>query len=215
MRCDIGELIEIMQDEYKTISGIAEANIVVKKSRFIGLSASVESIKEVNDFLDYAKAEYPKASHYCYAYSIGLGDKKREYSNDAGEPTNSAGPPILRAIRSFGLDNIICVVVRYFGGIKLGIGGLIRAYGQCARDCLKSTSVETRIFYQTFRICTPYQYLGRVLNLSNKLRARVVDVLSDEEAMVMIQIRQSMIDALEDGLNELRITSYELRVEKR
>lgn len=197
------KLCDKNMDEYKTISGISETNLIVKKSRFIGLSTSVTSIQEINDFLDYAKTEYPKASHYCYAYSISLGDKKREYSNDAGEPTNSAGPPILAAIRSSGLNNLICVVIRYFGGIKLGIGGLIRAYGRCARECLKSASIETRILHQTFYIHTPYQHIGAVLNLSNKLRACIVDVSSDEEARVTLQIRQSMTDALREGLKSI------------
>ncbi|HIE28672.1 TPA: hypothetical protein EYP66_15440 [Candidatus Poribacteria bacterium] len=191
-------------DEYKTISGISESNLTVKKSHFIGLSTSVSSIQEINDFLDYAKAEYPKASHYCYAYSIGLGDKKREYCTDAGEPTNSAGPPILSAINSSGLNNLICVVIRYFGGIKLGIGGLIRAYGRCARECLKSASIETRIFHQTFCLRTPYQHIGGALNLLNRLRANVVDVSSDgEDAKITLQIRQSMIDALQEGLKRI------------
>jgi len=190
-------------DEYKTISEISEANLIVKKSRFIGLSTSVDSIQEIKDFLDYAKTEYSKASHYCYAYSLGLDDKKQEYSSDAGEPTNSAGRPILAAINSSGLNNIICVVIRYFGGIKLGIGGLIRAYGRCAKECLKSATIETRIFHQTFYIHTPYQHLGAVLNISNKLQARIVDVASDEEAQVTLQIRQSMTDALREGLKSI------------
>jgi len=187
-------------DEYKTISGISETNLIVKKSRFIGLCTSVSSIQEINDFLDYTKAEYSRASHYCYAYSIGLDDQKRGYSSDAGEPTNSAGPPILSAISSSGLNNVICIVIRYFGGIKLGIGGLIRAYGRCARECLKSASIETRIFHQTFYIHTPYQHIGAVLNLLNKLQARIVDVASDEEAQVTLRIRPSMIDKLREGL---------------
>jgi len=189
-----------MMDEYKTISGISETNLIVKKSRFVGLCTSVSSIQEINDFLDYTKAEYSRASHYCYAYSIGLDDQKRGYSSDAGEPTNSAGPPILSAISSSGLNNVICIVIRYFGGIKLGIGGLIRAYGRCARECLKSASIETRIFHQTFYIHTPYQHIGAVLNLLNKLQARIVDVASDEEAQVTLRIRPSMIDKLREGL---------------
>ena len=189
-----------MMDEYKTISGISETNLIVKKSRFVGLCTSVSSIQEINDFLDYTKAEYSRASHYCYAYSIGLDDQKRGYSSDAGEPTNSAGPPILSAISSSGLNNVICIVIRYFGGIKLGIGGLIRAYGRCARECLKSASIETRIFHQTFCIHTPYQHIGAVLNLLNKLQARIVDVSSDTEAQVTLQIRLSMTDKLREGL---------------
>lgn len=190
-------------DEYKTISGISETNLIVKKSRFIGLCTSVSSIQEINVFLDYAKTEYSRASHYCYAYSIGFSDQKREYSSDAGEPTNSAGPPILSAISSSGLNNVICIVIRYFGGIKLGIGGLIRAYGRCARECLKSASIENRIFHQTFYIRTPYQHIGAVLNLLNKLQARIIKVSSDEEAQVILQIRQSMIDKLREGLNSI------------
>jgi putative IMPACT (imprinted ancient) family translation regulator len=99
------------------------------------------------------------------------------------------------------LNNVICVVIRYFGGIKLGIGGLIRAYGRCAKECLESAETETQIFYQTFYIHTPYQHIGAVLNLSNKLQARIVDVSSDkEEARVTLQIRQSMSNALREGL---------------
>ena len=192
-----------MMDEYKTISGISETNLIVKKSRFIGLCTSVSSIQEINAFLAYAKTEFPRANHYCYAYSIGFNDKKREYSSDAGEPTNSAGPPILSAISSSGLNNVICIVIRYFGGIKLGIGGLIRTYGRCAGECLKSASIETRIFHQTFCIHTPYQHIGAVLNLLNKLQARIVDVSSDTEAQVKLQIRQSMTDALRERLKSI------------
>ena len=195
--------VKIMQDEYKTIMDIAEARIVVKKSRFIGLGTSVDSIKEVQDFLNYVRVEYPKATHYCYAYSIGFVEKKREYSTDAGEPNNSAGAPILAAVQSSGLNNVMCMVVRYFGGIKLGIGGLIRAYGKCARQCLASASIETRVFYQTFHIHTSYQHLGAVLNLVNRLRGRVINVISDEDARVVLQIRQSMADALRDGVRSI------------
>jgi len=192
-----------MMDEYKTISGISETNLIVKKSRFIGLGTSISSTEEIKDFLDYAKTEYPKASHYCYAYSIGFDENKREYSSDAGEPTNSAGPPILAAVSSSELNNVICVVIRYFGGIKLGVGGLIRAYGKCARECLKSATIETRIFHQTFYLHSPYQHIGSVLNLLNKLQARIVDVSSDETAKVTLQIRQSMIDKLREGLKSI------------
>ena len=108
-----------MMDEYKTISGISETNLIVKKSRFIGLGTSISSTEEIKDFLDYAKTEYPKASHYCYAYSIGFDENKREYSSDAGEPTNSAGPPILAAVSSSELNNVICVVIRWWSNSRL------------------------------------------------------------------------------------------------
>ena len=125
-----------MLDEYKTIVGVAESKLVVKKSRFFGLATSVDKIQESKRFLGLVQEKYPNASHYCYGYNIGWGREKREYATDAGEPRNSAGPPILAAVTASQLSNVICVVVRYYGGINLGIGGLIRAYGQCARGCL-------------------------------------------------------------------------------
>ena len=189
-----------MQDEYKTIAGIATSHLEVKKSRFIGLATAVDSVKKVSDFLDYAKTTYPKATHYCYAYSIGLGDKKNERSSDAGEPNNSAGPPILTAIRSSGLNNVLCVVVRYYGGIKLGIGGLIRAYGKCAGGCLKNAKISIRVFYQKFRIQTPYQQIGKVMNLLNRLQCRIIDVSYDNDARILLQIRQGMSETLQEGL---------------
>ncbi|MCZ6678719.1 MAG: YigZ family protein, partial [Candidatus Poribacteria bacterium] len=113
-----------MSDEYKTIVSVAESKHLVKKSRFIGLATSVDTIEASKVFLDLAREKYPNASHYCYGYRIGFGGEKREYATDAGEPTNSAGPPILAAVIASELSNVICVVVRYYGGINLGVGGL-------------------------------------------------------------------------------------------
>ena len=145
-----------MSDEYKTLVGMAESKLVVKKSRFFGLAISADTIEASKRFLELAQEKYPNASHYCYGYRIGWGRDKREYATDAGEPTNSAGPPILAAVISSELSNAICVVVRYYGGINLGIGGLIRAYGRCARECLAGARIETRIFYQTLQVRIRY-----------------------------------------------------------
>jgi len=189
-----------MQDEYKTIAGISTSHLEVKKSRFIGLATAVNSVDEVKYFLDYAKTEHPRATHYCYAYSIGLGDRRNERSSDAGEPNNSAGPPILTAIRSSGLNNVLCVIIRYYGGIKLGIGGLIRAYGKCAGESLKNAKTSTRIFYQRYRIQTPYQQIGGVMNLLNRLQCRIIDVSYDNDARILLQIRQGMSEKLREEL---------------
>jgi len=201
-----------MQDEYKTIAGISKCHLEVKKSRFVGLATVVDAVKEANDFLDYAKTEYPKATHYCYAYSIGLDDRRKERSNDAGEPNNSAGPPILKAIRSSGLDNVLCVVIRYYGGIKLGIGGLIRAYGKCARECLKNAKISTRIFYRAFCIQTPYQHVGEVINLLNRLQCGIKDVLYDKDAKILIQARRSVGETLHD---KLKVVSGEITLREK
>ena len=189
-----------MSDEYKTIVGIAESKLVVKKSRFFGLVTSVDTIQGSKRFIARVQEKYPNASHYCCAYSIGWGREKREYATDAGEPRNSAGPPILAAVTSSQLSNVICVVVRYYGGINLGVGGLIRAYGRCARECLASAKIETQIFYKTLQVRIPYEQIGSVLKLCSRLGGKVVNVEYDQHVTAHLQIRQREVDNFQENL---------------
>ena len=189
-----------MLDEYKTIVGIAESKLVIKKSRFFGLASSIDTIQGSKRFIALVQEKYPNASHYCHAYSIGWDHEKREYATDDGEPKNSAGPPILAAVASSQLSNIICVVVRYYGGINLGIGGLIRAYGKCARECLASAKIETRIFYKTLQVRTPYEQIGSVLKLCGRLGGKVVNVEYDQHATAHLQIRQREVENFQENL---------------
>ena len=193
-------ILRFMSDQYKTIVGIAESKLVVKKSRFIGLPTSIDTIEAVKDFLVLAQEKYPNATHYCYAYSLGLGREKREYATDAGEPTNSAGPPILAAVKASELSNVVCVVVRYYGGINLGVGGLIRAYGQCARDCLQCAEIETRIFFQALRLRVSHEQIGAVVNLCHRLRGNVLNIEYDQDAIIHLQIRQREAEKFQDHL---------------
>lgn len=192
-----------MSDEYKTIVGIAESKLVVKKSRFFGLVTSVDTIQGSKSFLALAQEKYPNASHYCCAYNVGWGREKREYATDAGEPRNSAGPPILAAVTASQLSNVICVVVRYYGGINLGVGGLIRAYGQCARECLANAKIETQIFYKTLQVRTPYEQIGSVLKLCSRLRGKVVNVEYDQCATAHLQIRQREVENFQENLQRI------------
>ena len=189
-----------MSDEYKTIVGTAESKLVVKKSRFFGLATSIDTIEASKKFLTLLQEEYSNASHGCYAYSIGWGHEKREYATDAGEPRNSAGPPILAAVTTSQLSNVICVVIRYYGGINLGIGGLIRAYGRCARECLGSAKIETQIFYKTLQVRTPYEQIGSVLKLCNRLGGKVINIEYGQDATAHLQIRQREVENFQESL---------------
>ena len=189
-----------MSDQYRTVAGIAEAYHVVKKSRFFGEATAVRTQAEVKAFLTEVRERNPRASHYCYAYSIGSGSALREYATDAGEPTHSAGPPILSAVRGFGLSNVICVVARYYGGINLGIGGLIRAYGQCARDCLQNATIETHIFYENLYVKVNYPDIGTVVTLCKRLGGKVIDIKCEPDPIVEIRIRQRMLETFQAQL---------------
>lgn len=189
-----------MSDEYKTIVGTAESKLVVKKSRFFGLATSIDTIEASKKFLTLLQEKYSNASHGCYAYSIGWGHEKREYATDAGEPRNSAGPPILAAVTTSQLSNVICVVIRYYGGINLGIGGLIRAYGRCARECLGSAKIETQISYKTLQVRTPYEQIGSVLKLCNRLGGKVINIEYGQDATAHLQIRQREVENFQESL---------------
>ena len=195
-----------MKDQYKTVVGIAESKLEVKKSRFIGTATAVLSQDAVKGFLRLVQQRQPNASHYCYAYKIESGSDIREYATDAGEPTHSAGPPILSAINAAGLSNVICAVVRYYGGINLGVGGLIRAYGGCARRCLASAKIEARTLCLNIRLRVSHNQIGSVLNLCRRLRGNILNVEYDENAIVYVQIRQREFDTLKANLQRMGAT---------
>ena len=190
-------------DQYTTIRGISRADLRVKKSRFIGLARSVAAEKDVAEFISYVKAEFSNATHYCYAFSIGTGARRLFRSSDAGEPANSAGRPILLAIESSGLHNVACVVVRYFGGIKLGIGGLIRAYGQTARDCLKDAETVVCIPTTRLQIEMPYDHIGDVVNLVARLKGKILSMDHGEKVKAVVHIRCSMVPPLEEHIRAI------------
>lgn len=182
-----------MQDEYITISGISRADIVVKKSRFIGLSTSVDSEAKAMDFVSKIRIDFSDATHICYAYSINLGDKKVLRYNDAGEPANSAGKPILTVIESSKFENIICVVVRYFGGTKLGIGGLIRAYSLTAKESINNAKSMVYIYSTDVYIKMSHEYVGAIINLTSRLKGKIINIKHDLMAEAIISIRNSLV----------------------
>lgn len=118
----------------KTISKNLTNEIIIKNSRFICWLIKLNTNSNINEILESIKQDYPKATHYCYGYI----KNNKEYSSDDKEPTGTAGPPILNVLKKENLNNILCVVIRYFGGIKLGAGGLIRAYTKSVTECLKN-----------------------------------------------------------------------------
>ncbi len=200
-----------MSGEYQTIIGIATAKYVVKKSRFYGDATAIQNRDEAKTFVSDVQGRIRQATHYCFAYSLNNGDDKLEYATDAGEPTNSAGPPILAAIRSAGLSNTIIIIARYYGGVKLGVGGLIRAYGTCARLCIENATLVTRIHYQDLRVKTTYNRIGVVVNLCERLGGQVINIEYDPNPNITIRIQQTEIATLQEQIQSIGITSTSLK----
>ena len=153
-----------IQDSYKSIAAPSEGLFKDNGSRFIALAYPVETEDEVKEIVASLRKEYHDARHHCYAYRIGLkGDVWR--ASDDGEPSGSAGRPILGQIDSLGLSDILVVVVRYFGGIKLGIPGLIRAYKTSTADALSAATVVQKIAGRNYRLSFDYLSMNAVMKV--------------------------------------------------
>lgn len=159
-----------MLDRYKTVRQASSKEIVIKKSRFIGHVMPVESEEEAVAFIEEIKKKHWNATHNCSAYMIGERDEIQKQSDD-GEPSGTAGKPILEVIRNQGRKNVAIVVTRYFGGIMLGAGGLIRAYTDGAVAAIESGEPITRVLHRQILVELDYTWLGKV---ENELRNRGV-----------------------------------------
>lgn len=163
------------------------SELEVKKSRFIGYASHVDSWPEAQLRIEAIKKEHPKACHWCYAFCAGV-DPVNERCSDDGEPTGTAGAPILNAVRGEGLSDTICVVVRYFGGIKLGTGGLIRAYGNAARQVLRESPRTILIPKSTFKVELNTSYIGNLYDIVSKFDGVCHDEEYDAEGNVKATI---------------------------
>lgn len=199
-----------MSTDYKTIVGIAESKHTIKRSRFFAEATAIDDRASAKQFVTDVQSRIRQATHYCYAYSLGSGDEKLEYATDAGEPKNSAGPPILAAIRSAELTNTIIVVARYYGGINLGIGGLIRAYGACARACIENATLQTRTFYQNLQVKVSYSQIGTVVTLSKRLGGKVINIEYDPNPNISIRIQKKNLIKFMEQFEGIETTKTDL-----
>jgi uncharacterized YigZ family protein len=187
---------------YKTIATETQGRFQSRGSKFIAYAFPMDDLSDLEARIAQLKSEHPKARHYCYGYRVLYENGIREFSSDDGEPSGSAGKPILGAIKSADLLNVGCVVVRYFGGTKLGIPGLIEAYKESTRDALGVASIRTVKRTRLYRLVMPMHLQPHMLNECKKMYLDVsnmeysedfrldVDIpLLDEEATVLKLLR--------------------------
>ncbi len=159
---------------YQTLSKRSEGFYAEKGSKFIGVALPCSNADEAKEHLEALRAEHPKASHFCYAYRFGLnGDEYR--ANDDGEPSNSAGAPILGQLQSFELTNVLIIVLRYYGGTKLGVGGLINAYRTGAKEAILAGKIVEREVFEWVNIRFEYVDMPTVMNLIKKHQLEMVE----------------------------------------
>lgn len=161
-----------MLQQYYTVKGYGEKEIVIEKSRFIAYVTRAETEQEAQEFIQTIKKKHWNATHNCSAYLIGENDQIQK-ANDDGEPGGTAGVPILEVIKKKNLKDTVVVVTRYFGGIKLGAGGLIRAYSKSASEGIKAAGVVRRKLMRVMHTKVDYSWLGK---LENELRSSVYTI---------------------------------------
>ena len=188
------------KDTYKTIKKPSEGLYKEKGSRFLAFAYPVETRIKAEERINELRKKYHDARHHCFAWVI-KSDRSDCRSNDDGEPSNSAGQPILGQINANQLTNILIVVVRYFGGTLLGVGGLIRAYRSAAADAIEKSEIITRTINRIYQLNFSYDLTGSVMKIVQSPGINVLEQKFDERVMIKISIRKSLA---EGTLNKLK-----------
>jgi uncharacterized YigZ family protein len=177
------------KDTYHTINRTYGPSIYKdRKSKFLGYAFPVNSREEITNVLKKIKKEHHGARHWCYAYRIGI-DNIEEKANDDGEPSNSAGMPILNQIKSKELTNVLVVVVRYFGGVKLGVGGLINAYKNAAQMVLDETEIVQKIRTKDLKLIFGYEDMNKVMRIIKENNLQIGKQELNEKASYILPVR--------------------------
>ena len=191
-----------MIDEYKTISGTSEGYYTEKRSKFLAFAHHVETVDEVKDIVAGYRKKYYDARHVCYAYM--LGPERLEFrANDDGEPSSTAGKPILGQINSNELTNILIVVVRYYGGVNLGTSGLIVAYREAASDAIAHATVEMRQVEEIVKYAFAYPQMNDVMRIVKDMNPRIVSQTFENTCEIVLSIRKSEAEQLKSKLAKL------------
>lgn len=192
-----------MIDKYKTITNkIGEGTYSEKRSKFLAFSHHVESLDEVKDIVAAYRKKYYDARHVCYAYM--LGPERTDFrANDDGEPSSTAGKPILGQINSNELTDILIIVVRYYGGVNLGTGGLIVAYKAAAAAAIEDAEIETRQVEELVKYDFPYVMMNNVMRVVKELQPRIVKQEYDNTCSITLSIRKSEAENLRGRLDKL------------
>jgi len=180
-----------MDDLYKTITKPSiETLFKDRNSKFYGYAFPVTEEASVKDFLEFLRKKHHTARHFCYAWQLGT-ESVRFRANDDGEPSNSAGMPIYGQIQSFDLTNILVVSVRYFGGTKLGVGGLINAYRASARLTLESSAIEEKTIDDSFQLNFQYDLMSKVLRILKENSITITHQMLEMDCEMIIAVRKS------------------------
>lgn len=198
----------MQEDTFKTIRALSEGLYKEKGSKFLAFAHPVESIEAVKSLLEQYRKTYYDARHVCYAYALGP-DASETRSNDDGEPSGTAGRPILGQIQSFDLTNVLVVVIRYFGGVLLGTGGLVVAYKTAAAEALQNAFIEEKTIDVDFIFRFEFPFMNEVMKLVKSLDAQIVSQDYEMDCGMRLRIRKRDAERLEKALEKIETLRFE------
>ena len=179
-----------INDTYNTITKPSQEVLFKdKNSKFFGYAFPVKSEEEIKSYLENLKKQHHSARHWCYAYQIGT-ETLNYRANDDGEPNNSAGMPIYGQIQSFNLTNVLVVIVRYFGGVKLGVGGLINAYKTAAQLALESSNIIEKTININYQIIFEYKNMNKVMRIIKEKQLLITNQILELDCQLFISVRK-------------------------
>ena len=191
-------------DEFKTLDKLAEGAVYKEKgSKFLGYAYPLSSQEEADMILMAQKKAHPKARHWCYAWQLGVEKPVFRY-NDDGEPNNSAGKPIYGQIQSFNVTNVMLVVVRYFGGTKLGVGGLVTAYKTAAKMALENAVIVEKTLKENFSLQFEYVHMDKVMRIIKENDLGILSKKMELDCLFEVSVRKNKLIQVIDLFKELR-----------
>ena len=194
-------------DTYKTITALAEGIYTEKRSKFIAMALPVRTLEEIKEHLERYQKQYYDARHVCYAYMLGH-ERKDFRANDNGEPSGTAGKPILGQINSNELTDILIVVVRYFGGIKLGTSGLIQDYKAAAAEAIAAAEVIEKTVDDDVEVAFEYPFMNDVMRIVKEEEPQIVSQSYDMDCLMRLRIRRSMMPRLHERLSKVETLRF-------
>jgi len=189
-------------DTFKTIKETAKGLFTEKKSKFISYAIPVQNVEEIKSEIDKYRKEYYDARHVCWAYMLGA-DRKEFRANDDGEPSGTAGKPILGQINSNELTDTLIVVIRYFGGIKLGTSGLITAYKEAAAEAIRNAEIIEKTVDMDVNFRFEYPFMNEVMKIVKDLEPQILNQSYDMDCEMTLRIRKSLFDQLSSRLRKV------------
>ncbi|WP_042723277.1 YigZ family protein [Flavobacterium sp. B17] len=193
---------------FKTIEFPVE-NILLKEkgSKFIGFAFPVNNEEELKNALEKIRTEHPKATHHCYAFRMGLSGENYR-ANDDGEPSGSAGLPIYNQLLAHEITNVLVISVRYYGGTKLGVSGLVKAYKECAKITLEEAQIITKELETSIEITFNFNQQNIIFTLLSKYDAKVMNFDADEQCLVTASMKLSQKESISDKLSEMQHITF-------